>query len=710
MSSSNIRSALMLVSMAAGFATPTAFSADISPAFKGESFKRQQDAPTPRIVGGEEAQPGDWPFMTALVRVVRTADTSLTVDSTAFSSTFFDFGAEGSAAGELASCGLAGQVCEDVQGKVCLIQRGTFDFAVKADNCELGGGVGAIIYNNEEGNIENGTMTSDYTGSIPVVAVSRADGNTLESNLGASVSLSVEYTGISAQSSSCGATYLGDRWVMTAAHCLEGAISNTLVYNVGEFDLADGAENAVTPEVIFVHPEYQDGTFDYDIALVRLSSEINAQAVQIADKATTDQFVQANAVATTIGWGGRDGYEPGQGPTGNFPDRLHEVDTNLLTNQQCRNTFAASLGTIPEATGVTDRMVCTEAPGKSACQGDSGGPLLIDTNTGYQQIGIVSWGRGCAASGYPGVYARIAEFEQWRTDTMTGVVIARPELFSTTTLDATSSIIATVANNTDVEQELTFSINGSSDFSITDNPCQTIAADSICKISITYTPSQAGAAFATVDVTTANSGVTTVGADIAAEALAEAPLIADNFPLGETTVDWFSGGDASWTLNGAGEAQSGNINDLQRSVLQARVVGAGTLNFEWAISSEENTEDPSDPFDALYVSVNNREMSFISGEVNFTEFFVVLPEGTNIVEWSYEKDFSASAGEDNARIRNVTFTPLNSEPAPPPPPPPAPPPSQPAPSDGGGGSIGWLLLPLAGCAVLRVRRRRARYQ
>ena len=43
-----------------------------------------------------------------------------------------------------------------------------------------------------------------------------------------------------------------------------------------------------------------------------------------------------------------------------------------------------------------------------ACQGDSGGPMIWrgDENSPYTQIGIVSWGQGCARKGYPGVYTR----------------------------------------------------------------------------------------------------------------------------------------------------------------------------------------------------------------------------------------------------------------------------------------------------------------
>ncbi|XP_049809287.1 trypsin-3-like [Schistocerca nitens] len=55
---------------------------------------------------------------------------------------------------------------------------------------------------------------------------------------------------------------------------------------------------------------------------------------------------------------------------------------------------------------ITQRMICSgeDEGGKHSCQGDSGGPLV----EGSTQYGIVSWGRGCAQAGYPGVYANVA--------------------------------------------------------------------------------------------------------------------------------------------------------------------------------------------------------------------------------------------------------------------------------------------------------------
>lgn len=47
-------------------------------------------------------------------------------------------------------------------------------------------------------------------------------------------------------------------------------------------------------------------------------------------------------------------------------------------------------------------------------QGDSGGPLMaVDTDGSIFQLGIVSYGIGCAEDGVPGVYTRVEAFVEW---------------------------------------------------------------------------------------------------------------------------------------------------------------------------------------------------------------------------------------------------------------------------------------------------------
>ena len=663
-----------------------------------------KDIQISRIVGGAPATQGDWPWMTALVTTNTSLNTSLNVAGSSFSTDFFSFAPEGSASGELASCGLAGEVCTDVEDKVCLIERGTFNFSVKANNCEAGGGVAAIIYNNEAGNISNGTLGNDFVGSIPVVAISQQDGQNLLNQLGQQATVSATVIPGQLQDSSCGATFLGDKWVLTAAHCVDSPFSTSLQLNVGEFDLSNGAQNAISIENIYIHPQYDAPTIDFDIAVIELKEAVEAPTVTLADSNTTDQLASLNTPATVIGWGGRLGYEPDGGPTGDFPSVLHEVELQLLTNQQCRETFSVSQGVPPAFTGVTDVMICADFPGggRSACQGDSGGPLLVNTNEGWQQVGIVSWGVGCAAEGYPGVYTRVASFRNW-IDAVTGGVTMMND-FDIPSIPVNDSITFTldVINNADTAQSLSFSVNNG-EFSLPEQQCENIAAGQRCALSVEFAPRTAGTKSAVISVTTQDDAVATQSITLSATALNPQTSFSDILATDTSLINWFSGGDNNWVANPAGGVDSGNTLDAQESILLAQIEGAGELTFQWSVSSEENTEDPTDPYDALYLFVNGQQIEFISGDVPFTDNQIALPEGINLVEWVYNKDRFTSEGQDKGFVRNIAFTPSGSTnnpgdtPAPAPAPAPTPAPAAPAsPGNSGssGGSLGWLICSL----------------
>jgi secreted trypsin-like serine protease len=58
-------------------------------------------------------------------------------------------------------------------------------------------------------------------------------------------------------------------------------------------------------------------------------------------------------------------------------------------------------------------MLCAgifAAGGVDTCQGDSGGPMIASAPTGPVQVGIVSWGHGCAQPAYPGIYTQLSTY------------------------------------------------------------------------------------------------------------------------------------------------------------------------------------------------------------------------------------------------------------------------------------------------------------
>ena len=118
---------------------------------------------------------------------------SLTVGGTVYAPGGIDGSPKTSANAPLADFGLGGAVVAgSMSGKVCLIQRGTYDFATKVSNCQASGGLGAVIYNNAAGGF-GGTLGTTVT-SIPSVTASDVEGAAMKNQLGQNATVTVAPT------------------------------------------------------------------------------------------------------------------------------------------------------------------------------------------------------------------------------------------------------------------------------------------------------------------------------------------------------------------------------------------------------------------------------------------------------------------------------------------------------------------------------------
>ena len=97
-----------------------------------------------------------------------------------------------SATAPLADFGIGDAVNTAMSGKVCLMARGTVDFATKVTNCQNSGGVGAVLYNNAAGGF-GGTMGTTVA-SIPSVTASDTEGAAMKAQLGQSATVTVRTT------------------------------------------------------------------------------------------------------------------------------------------------------------------------------------------------------------------------------------------------------------------------------------------------------------------------------------------------------------------------------------------------------------------------------------------------------------------------------------------------------------------------------------
>ncbi|AZZ95253.1 trypsin-like serine protease [Hahella sp. KA22] len=197
----------------------------------------------------------------------------------------------------------------------------------------------------------------------------------------------------------CGASVVSDYYVLTAAHCTSGRSASSFKAVVGlhrQNDMSDAQVIQVT-EVIN-HPGYNSNTMQNDIALLKVAQKIDEKYTRITLGAPND--IYDGLTTTVIGWG-----DTSEG--GNSPNALQKVDVPVVSLDECRSAYGSS--------NIHDHNVCAglKQGGKDSCQGDSGGPLFINQAGEFRQLGVVSWGDGCARPNKYGVYTAVPSFASW---------------------------------------------------------------------------------------------------------------------------------------------------------------------------------------------------------------------------------------------------------------------------------------------------------
>lgn len=203
----------------------------------------------------------------------------------------------------------------------------------------------------------------------------------------------------------CGATLIDPSHVMTAAHCadvVDGALGAgpvlasqlRIVVGTTVLNSAQGQARGITsPSAVSIHPRYNGRTSAYDVAVIRLDSPVSGIRPIRLDAVNSSAFEKPGRLVKVAGWGAtRSGARP--------VDRMREARPPIVSDTTARQAYGSSF--------VPSLMVAAGKKGVDTCQGDSGGPLFVPVSGGYRQIGITSFGIGCASAKYPGVYTEVS--------------------------------------------------------------------------------------------------------------------------------------------------------------------------------------------------------------------------------------------------------------------------------------------------------------
>lgn len=192
----------------------------------------------------------------------------------------------------------------------------------------------------------------------------------------------------------CGGTVAKPDKIVTAAHCVQDRQAQDIDVVAGREDTQTQDGTVAKVADIWVHPDFQSPQTGADVAVLTLDHQLDQQPLQLASKQDTALY-EPGTKATVLGWGAT---EEGGSPS----TVLRKVDVPISSDQDCSRAYGSEF--------VQEAMVCAGVPegGADACQGDSGGPLVA----GDRLVGIVSFGQGCARPETPGVYTRVATYEQ----------------------------------------------------------------------------------------------------------------------------------------------------------------------------------------------------------------------------------------------------------------------------------------------------------